>query len=119
MTVRKLFVFSASSSSRKVIRCKDNLVDTTFDRSPIVKTSSQTQAPGPILVTRFKSIGDILFTLPAVHVLRENFPDRKISFLTSKEFGPMLGGFRDVDEVLTIDRLVFRRGNPFVIAREM
>jgi len=84
-----------------------------------VKTPPQTHAPDRILVTRFKSIGDILFTLPAVHGLRENFPDAQISFLTSKEFGPMIEGFRDVDEVLTVDRSVFRRGNPFVMAREM
>ena len=63
-------------------------------------------------------MGDILFTLPALRVLRENFPDRKITFLTSKEFAPILAGFRDVDEILTLDRSLFRRGNPVHIARE-
>jgi ADP-heptose:LPS heptosyltransferase len=72
-----------------------------------------------ILVTRFKSIGDILFTLPAVHALRENFPDHKISFLTSKEFTPLLAGFRDVDEVLSLDRSVIRGGNLIHMAQEM
>ncbi len=66
------------------------------------------------MVTRFKSIGDILFTLPAVHALRENFPETKISFLTSREFAPLVGCFRDVDEVLTINR----RGNVLQIAWE-
>ncbi|HWC60046.1 MAG TPA: glycosyltransferase family 9 protein [Verrucomicrobiae bacterium] len=70
------------------------------------------------MVTRLKSIGDILFTLPALHVLRENFPHLKITFLTSKEFAPVLEGFRDVDEILTIDRSLFRRGNLVHIAQE-
>jgi ADP-heptose:LPS heptosyltransferase len=43
---------------------------------------------------RLKSIGDILFTLPAVNVIRENFPSAKIAFLTSKENAPLLQGFR-------------------------
>lgn len=63
-------------------------------------------------------MGDILFTLPALRVLRENFPGRKITFLTSKEFAPILAGFRDVDEIFTIDRSLFRRGNLVRIVRE-
>jgi ADP-heptose:LPS heptosyltransferase len=72
-----------------------------------------------ILVIRFKSMGDILFTLPAVHALRENFPDQKITFLTSKEFTPLLSGFRDVDEIVSLDRSVLRGGNPLRMAQEM
>lgn len=60
--------------------------------------------PENILVVRLKSIGDVLFTLPAVHALRENFPDAKITFLTSRENAPLLRGFRDVDGTLTLDR---------------
>lgn len=72
-----------------------------------------------ILVIRFKSMGDILFTLPAVHALRENFPNYKITFLTSREFVPLLAGFRDVDEVVSLDRSVLRGGNPLRMAREL
>jgi ADP-heptose:LPS heptosyltransferase len=72
-----------------------------------------------ILVIRFKSMGDILFTLPAVHALRENFPNHQITFLTSKEFVPLLAGFRDVDEVVALDRSVLRGGNPLRVAREL
>lgn len=76
-----------------------------------MRERSLTSTPTRILVTRLKSIGDILFTLPAVHLLRENFPEAEITFLTSKEFGPLLRGFADVDEIVTIDRSRFRRGN--------
>jgi ADP-heptose:LPS heptosyltransferase len=61
-----------------------------------------------ILLIRLKSIGDILFTLPAVHVVRENFPNAKLHFFVSKEFAPLLRGFADVDEIISFDRTVFR-----------
>ena len=67
---------------------------------------------GNILLIRLKSIGDILFTLPAVHAVRENFPGAKISFLVSKEFSPLLEGFRDVNEVMALDRAPYHRKNP-------
>ena len=88
------------------------------DNRPAVKVPPFAQPGARVLVTRFKSIGDILFTLPAVHALRENYPDIKITFLTSNEFRPLVGCFRDVDEVLTIDRSMYRRGNILHIARE-
>jgi ADP-heptose:LPS heptosyltransferase len=57
-----------------------------------------------ILLIRLKSIGDILFTLPAVRSVRTFFPDSKITFLVSKEHAPLLQGFRDVNAVLELDR---------------
>jgi ADP-heptose:LPS heptosyltransferase len=71
-----------------------------------------------ILLIRFKSIGDILFTLPAVHRVREAFPEARISFLVSKEYAPLLAGFRDVDAVIGLDRARFRHPNPGVIIAE-
>ena len=64
-----------------------------------------------ILLIRLKSVGDILFTLPAVRIVRENFPQAKLHFLVSKEFAPLLRGFSDVDEIIPFDRAVFRSGN--------
>ncbi|HZF00446.1 MAG TPA: glycosyltransferase family 9 protein [Methylomirabilota bacterium] len=66
-----------------------------------------------ILLIRLKSIGDILFTLPAVHVVRENFPDAKLHFLVSKEHAPLLRGFLDVNEIILLDRATFRSKNIF------
>jgi ADP-heptose:LPS heptosyltransferase len=64
-----------------------------------------------ILLIRLKSIGDILFTLPAVHAVRENFPDARLHFLVSKEYAPLLRGFSDIDEIIPLDREVFHSGN--------
>ena len=71
-----------------------------------------------LLLIRLKSIGDILFTLPAVHRVREAFPKANISFLVSREHAPLLEGFRDVNAVITLDRARFRRPNPGVILAE-
>jgi heptosyltransferase-1/heptosyltransferase-2 len=64
-----------------------------------------------ILLIRLKSIGDIIFTLPAVHVARENFPDAKFHFLVSREFAPLLRGFPGIDYIIPFDRAVFHSGN--------
>lgn len=64
-----------------------------------------------ILLTRFKSIGDVLFTLPAVNAVRDNFPSAKIHFLVSKENAPILRGFAEVDEIIPVDRSMYRPGN--------
>jgi ADP-heptose:LPS heptosyltransferase len=72
-----------------------------------------------ILVIRLTAIGDVVLTLPAVSVLRHNFPTAKITFLTTKENAALLQGFRDVDETIALDRAVFRSGNPWRIGREL
>ena len=71
-----------------------------------------------ILLIRLKSIGDILFLLPAVHRVRENFPGAKIAFLTSRENASLLEGFREVDEVIMLDRARLQSGNPGAILSE-
>ena len=68
-----------------------------------------------ILLVRLKSIGDVVFTLPAVNVVRDNYPAAKITFLTSLENAPLLAGFRGVDEIIPLDRAAFRSGNPLKV----
>ena len=64
-----------------------------------------------ILLIRLKSIGDVLFTLPAVHAVRENFPDARLHFLVSKEHAPLLRGFAEIDAVIPLDRKIYGSGN--------
>ncbi len=61
-----------------------------------------------ILIIRLSSIGDILFTLPAVHAVRRNFPNAALHYLASKEYAPLLRGFSEIDEVIAFDRSAFR-----------
>jgi ADP-heptose:LPS heptosyltransferase len=71
-----------------------------------------------ILLIRLKAIGDVVLTLPAVNAVRENFPDAKITFLTSKENALFLQGFRAVNEVIALDRARLKTGNPLKVAPE-
>jgi ADP-heptose:LPS heptosyltransferase len=71
-----------------------------------------------ILLIRLKSIGDVVLTLPAVHVVRQNFPSAQITFLTSQENAPLLEGFREVDKIIAIDRAALRSGNPLKVVPE-
>lgn len=64
-----------------------------------------------ILLIRLKSIGDILFTLPAVHAVHENFPDARLHFLVSQENAALLRGFSEIDEVIPLDRAVYSSRN--------
>jgi ADP-heptose:LPS heptosyltransferase len=71
--------------------------------------------PERILVIRLKSIGDVVLTLPAVNLIRDNFPRARITFLTSQENARLPEGFGPVDEVIGVDRAVYRRWNPAAI----
>ncbi|MGY4385109.1 ADP-heptose:LPS heptosyltransferase [Pedobacter sp. UYP24] len=44
------------------------------------------KTPSKILVIRFSSMGDIIYTTPVVRCLKQKFPDAEIHFLTKKEF---------------------------------
>ena len=77
------------------------------------------EIPTRILIIRLTAIGDVVLTLPAVSVLRQNFPAAKISFLTTKENAPLLQGFCGVDETIALDRAAFRSGNPCWMAGEL
>lgn len=75
-------------------------------------------APDNILLIRLKSIGDVVLTLPAVNVVRNNFPAAKITVLTSRENVALLAGFPEVDEVMVLDRAALRSPNPFRVIGE-
>jgi ADP-heptose:LPS heptosyltransferase len=71
-----------------------------------------------VLLIRLKSMGDILFTCPAVRAVREAFPAGRISFLVSREYASLLEGFPDVNEVIALDRAPYHSGNPKAIIME-
>jgi len=70
-----------------------------------------------ILLVRLKSMGDVLFTLPAVHAVRENFPEARLHFLVSRQNAPLLRGFSEIDEVIVLDQAVFLSKNFKAICR--
>ena len=65
--------------------------------------------PKKILLIRWKCLGDVLFTLPAFNCLRANFPDSHITYLTSREYAPLLEGFSGLNEVFIVDRTALKK----------
>src|SRR5437764_14445064 len=74
-----------------------------------------THPPSRILLIRLGGFGDVIFTIPAVDLVRTTFPDAKITFLVYKEFASLLQGFAGVDEVLSLNRARYRSFNPLPI----
>ena len=72
-----------------------------------------------ILLIRLKSIGDVIFTLPAVHAVREKFPSARLHFLVSGEHVDLVRGFPAVDEIIPLDRRMFSSGSPRAALRSV
>ena len=60
-----------------------------------------------ILIIRQGGIGDILFTLPVTYMLKDTFPNCRLTFLTKKAFVPLLEGFPAIDDIIAIDSDAF------------
>ena len=61
-----------------------------------------------VLVVKPSSLGDIVHTLPSVHLLKRAHPHLKISWVANTEWAPLLAGNPDLDEVLFFPRKDFR-----------
>jgi heptosyltransferase II len=57
-----------------------------------------------ILIIGHSNIGDACYNMVVVRPLREQFPDAKISFLTSSRCEEIVKGYKGIDRVLTYDR---------------
>ncbi len=60
--------------------------------------------PKSILVIQHKQIGDVILTTPVVKVLKEHFPDARVSFLTESFCYPILEGNPHIDEIILLDK---------------
>lgn len=63
-----------------------------------------------ILLVRTDRIGDVILTTPAITLLRENYPNAKIHFLTRKYTAPLLKYHDDLDEVIVYQPETRNRG---------
>ena len=61
-----------------------------------------------VLVVKPSSLGDIVHTLPSVHLLKRAHPHLKISWVANTEWAPLLAGNPDLDEVILFPRKDFR-----------
>lgn len=70
-----------------------------------------------ILMIRRGAIGDIIFTLPAYHALRANFPNSRISFLVKDVYAEVLNGFPGLDKVLLLNNQLLNSNNMIKIGK--
>ena len=52
-----------------------------------------------ILIIKPSSLGDIVHTLPAVALIKDTYPDAKITWVINPEWSPLLRGNPDVDHI--------------------
>ena len=57
-----------------------------------------------ILIIKPSAMGDIVMALPALHALRQAYPEAKISWLVRPEFAALLKGHPELDEIVIFDR---------------
>lgn len=60
--------------------------------------------PASILIIKLSAIGDVVHTLPALEVLRKNFPYSHIDWIVEEEAFPIIQGHKDIDEILVSGR---------------
>jgi len=56
------------------------------------------------LIVKLGSLGDLVFTLPAVAALRESFPASRIDWAVERRWAPLLECNPDVNDVILLDR---------------
>ncbi len=64
-----------------------------------------------ILVIRLDHLGDVVMTRPALHALREMFPEAQIDLLTAKEWAPLFEDAREVRETIGMKSHWFGRAS--------
>ncbi len=62
-----------------------------------------------ILVIRLRSIGDTVLSTPTLRKLREALPHAKIHVLLEDWVAPVLEGFDEVDEIITVSKSLTSR----------
>jgi predicted lipopolysaccharide heptosyltransferase III len=60
-----------------------------------------------ILLVRLRQIGDVVFTTPAIHALRQKFPDAHLAYVVEPAAAPVVLGNPHLNEVIVAPR---RRG---------
>ena len=63
-----------------------------------------------ILLVRLRQIGDVVFTTPAIHAIRQRFPDARLSYLVEPAAAPVVSSHPLLDDVIVAPRARGLRG---------
>lgn len=66
------------------------------------RVSDELSGGGRILVSRLQYLGDVILTLPAVHAIKNKYPDAKIDYLARADGAAVLEGDPLFDRVLRV-----------------
>lgn len=66
--------------------------------------------PMRILLVRLREIGDVVFTTPAVHALRQRFPEAHLTYIVEPAAAPVVAGNPHLNEVIVAPRRGGLRG---------
>ena len=71
--------------------------------------------PRKILILRLSAIGDVIRTLPSLHLLRKKFQESWIAWAVEEKAAPILEGHDALDEIILVPRKTWVRSlkNPF------
>lgn len=72
--------------------------------APLGEAMWDWQTVRSVLVVRLRSIGDTVLATPSLHALRRFLSDARIDILLEDWVAPVLDGFNEVDNVITVDR---------------
>ena len=70
---------------------------------PSNRSRKSLQPQGNILVVRTDRLGDVILTLPLLSVLRDHFPNARLTMLLRRYSGDIVRGNPDLDEILWYD----------------
>lgn len=77
---------------------------------PSPNRSEAGPSPRDILVIKPSSLGDVVHTLPAVALVKRQWPDARLRWLINPEWAPLLEGNPHIDEVVIFPRQELRGG---------
>src|SRR5262249_3442139 len=73
-------------------------------------SSAGTRAePRSICILRLSSIGDVIHTIPVVDLLKQRFPNTRITWVAEKGMAPLLRNHPGIDQLLLVDTRSWRR----------
>jgi len=58
--------------------------------------------PSSILLLRFRRLGDIILTMPAVSLLKSRFPQTSLTYLVEESYRRLIEGHPDIDRVIVV-----------------
>jgi predicted lipopolysaccharide heptosyltransferase III len=57
-----------------------------------------------ILLVRLRLIGDVVFTTPLIHALRQKFPDARLTYVVEELAAPVVRGNPHIDDLIVVPR---------------